>query len=196
MATNQTGLDKPAKVFLTIAVIGICLTVVVAILDGEGLGSLLQPSFFILVGLVCLILLEWISKALPLKTKWIPDALHTLFIWALMAAILKDSWPKVIHFLTHQRWLLLTLETLALVLLTYFYFVLRAGYPIVCAFIEIAIGIFLCASAIRGMAQERGLKTLAELLGAILVLVATFDNLQKVIDSNRNNKNPPPVLGS
>jgi hypothetical protein len=192
MATNQTDLDKPEKIFLTIAAIGICLSVVVAIFDGEGFGSLLQPSFFILVGISFIILLEWASRRLPLKTKGIPEALRTLLVWALIAAILKDSWPKVIHFLTHQRWLLLTLETLALVLLTYFYFVLRVRYPIVCALIEVAVGIFLCASAIRGMAQERGLKTLAELLGAILVLVATFDNLQKVIDSSRN-KTPPPV---
>jgi hypothetical protein len=43
MATNQTLLDKPEKIFLTIAAIGICLSVVVAVFDGEGFGSLRQP---------------------------------------------------------------------------------------------------------------------------------------------------------
>jgi hypothetical protein len=194
MPAPKSGLDKPQKFFLWITIIGLCLTVVVNIFDGEGFRSMLTPSFFILVGLAFLILLEWLSRRFSLKPKWLPDAIHSFFIFALMAAILKDSWPKIFHFFTHQTWLLLGLKTTGVVLLVFFYFLLKARSAIVCAVIEIMVGVFLCGIAITWVTNERSLKTLYELIGTMLILVGTFEHLQSAVESRRNKSAPPPPV--
>jgi len=80
------------------------------------------------------------------------------------------------------------LQPLVLVLLILVYFfVIRTKF---CAVIEMMVGILLCALAVRKLALERSLTTFGDLLGAILVLVATFENAQKVAKSNRKDKPP------
>jgi hypothetical protein len=103
-------------------------------------------------------------------------------IFVVIDVVLQGSWPRVIRF-TRQGWLALTLGTLVLFLVD-LYCAIRPDMQSR-ARAEIFVCILLCAAAVRGIAQERSIKSFADLLGATIVSAAAFDIRRKVSASRR-----------